>query len=95
MTRFSDLLGVHVRTESGDHLGCVHDLRAELTSRSLRVTGLVVGKLGVLERLGIGAPESAARIRTRDLGGSASTSEFADAVCRELESAKGATLPLT
>jgi isocitrate dehydrogenase (NAD+) len=44
---------------------------------------------------GLGAVLTAARIRTRDLGGSASTSEFADAVCRELESAKGATLPLT
>jgi sporulation protein YlmC with PRC-barrel domain len=67
MTRFSDLLGVHVHTESGDHLGRVHDLRAELTSRSLEVTGLVVGELGVLERLGIGAPESGARIRIRDV----------------------------
>jgi isocitrate dehydrogenase (NAD+) len=44
---------------------------------------------------GLGAVLTAGRIRTRDLGGSASTSEFADAVCRELESAKGATLPLT
>lgn len=67
MTRFSDLLGTHVRTESGDDLGCVHDLRAELTSRSLKVNGLVVGKLGLLERLGIGAPASGARIRTRDV----------------------------
>jgi sporulation protein YlmC with PRC-barrel domain len=67
MTRLSDLLGVQVHTESGDHLGRVHDLRAELTSRSLQVTGLVVGRLGLLERLGIGAPESGARIRTRDV----------------------------
>ena len=67
MTRLSDLLGVHVRTESGEHLGRVHDLRAELTSRSLEVNGLVVGRLGLLERLGIGAPESAARIRTQDV----------------------------
>ena len=67
MTRLSDLLGTHVHTESGDQLGRVHDLRAELTSRSLEVTGLVVGELGLLERLGIGAPESGARIRTRDV----------------------------
>jgi sporulation protein YlmC with PRC-barrel domain len=67
MTRFSDLLGTPVRTESGDSLGCVHDLRAELTPRTLKVTGLIVGRLGVLERLGIGAPESGARIRTRDV----------------------------
>ena len=67
MTRFSDLLGVHVHTESGDHLGRVHDLRGELTSRSLKVTGLIVGELGLLERLGIGAPESGARISSRDV----------------------------
>jgi len=67
MTRLSDLLGVHVHTESGHHLGRVHDLRAELTSRSVKVNGLVVGRLGLLERLGIGAPESGARIRTTDV----------------------------
>jgi sporulation protein YlmC with PRC-barrel domain len=65
--RLTDLLGVQVRTESGDDLGKVHDLRAELTPRTLKVTGLVVGGLGLLERLGIGAPESGARIRTRDV----------------------------
>lgn len=67
MMRLTDLLGVQVRTESGDDLGKVHDLRAELTPRTLKVTGLVVGGLGLLERLGIGAPESGARIRTRDV----------------------------
>jgi hypothetical protein len=62
--RLSDLLGVAVTTEP---LGHVHDLRGELTSRSLKVTGLVIGGLGILERLGIGAPQSAARIRTKDV----------------------------
>ena len=65
--RVGDLLGVKVRTESGEDLGCVHDLRGELSSTSLRVTGLVVGGLGVLERLGIGAPESKGRIRVHDM----------------------------
>ncbi len=65
--RLSELLSLDVRTESGDRLGRVHDLRAELSSRSLVVTGLVVGGLGVLERLGVGAPESGARLRTRDV----------------------------
>jgi sporulation protein YlmC with PRC-barrel domain len=65
--RASDLLGVSVTTESGERLGHVHDLRGELTSRSLKVTGLVVGGAGILERLGIGAPQSAARIRTKDV----------------------------
>jgi sporulation protein YlmC with PRC-barrel domain len=65
--RVSELLRRDVRTESGEKLGRVRDLRAELTTRSLKVTGLVVGHLGLLERLGIGAPESRDRIRTRDL----------------------------
>jgi sporulation protein YlmC with PRC-barrel domain len=65
--RLSDLLGVSVTTESGEQLGHVHDVRGELTSRSLKVTGLLVGGLGILERLGIGAPQSTARIRTKDV----------------------------
>jgi sporulation protein YlmC with PRC-barrel domain len=65
--RVSELLNVEVRTQSGDRLGRVHDLRAELTPRTLKVKGLVVGGLGLLERLGVGAPHSGARIRTRDV----------------------------
>jgi sporulation protein YlmC with PRC-barrel domain len=65
--RLSDVLGLDVRTESGDELGRVHDVRGELTSRSLKVTGLVVGGFGLLERLGVGAPGSRARIRTHDV----------------------------
>ena len=65
--RVSDLLNVEVRSESGERLGRVHDLRAELTPRTLKVKGLVVGKFGLLERLGVGAPQSGARIRTRDV----------------------------
>jgi sporulation protein YlmC with PRC-barrel domain len=65
--RLSDLLGVPVRTESGESLGRVHDVRAELGARSLRVTGLVVGRLGVLERLGLGAPRTPLRVRTTDV----------------------------
>jgi sporulation protein YlmC with PRC-barrel domain len=65
--RLSDLLNLEVRTESGKSIGRVHDLRAELTPRTLKVTGLVVGGLGLLERLGIGAPDAGARIRTHDV----------------------------
>jgi sporulation protein YlmC with PRC-barrel domain len=65
--RFSELHGVRVRTESGQDLGRVHDLRAELTPKTVKVTGLVVGKAGLLERLGIGAPTAVARIRTQDV----------------------------
>lgn len=65
--RLSELLGLDVRTESGERLGTVHDVRGELRPRSLAVTGLVVGGLGLLERLGLGAPTSADRLRTRDV----------------------------
>jgi sporulation protein YlmC with PRC-barrel domain len=65
--RFTDLLDARVTTESGHVLGRVHDLRAERTPRTLKITGLVVGPSGFLERLGIGSPESGARIRTRDV----------------------------
>jgi sporulation protein YlmC with PRC-barrel domain len=65
--RLTDFLNVHVITESGDKLGRVHDLRAEHAPRTLKVTGLIIGKLGLLERLGAGAPGSGARIRTPDV----------------------------
>jgi hypothetical protein len=61
------LLGLSVQSESGDRLGRVHDIRGELTPRTLKMTGLVVGQLGLLERLGLGAPNSADRLRTRDV----------------------------
>ena len=61
--RLSDLLGVEVRTESGRIIGRAHDLRADLTPRALKVTGVVVGQFGILERLGLGAPGATARIR--------------------------------
>jgi sporulation protein YlmC with PRC-barrel domain len=65
--RLSQLLGVRVVTESGEGLGHVHDVRAELGASTLRVTGLVVGGLGVAERLGLGAPRAAGRIRGKDV----------------------------
>jgi sporulation protein YlmC with PRC-barrel domain len=65
--RLSDLLGLEVRTESGEDLGRVHDVRAELNPRTLKLTGLVVGGLGLLERLGIGAPRRGARIGIDDV----------------------------
>ncbi|HEU5212367.1 MAG TPA: PRC-barrel domain-containing protein [Gaiellaceae bacterium] len=64
--RISEIIGLEVRTESGDGLGRVYDVRAELTQRSLRVVGLVVGRRGLLERLGIDAPEASERVRKPD-----------------------------
>jgi sporulation protein YlmC with PRC-barrel domain len=52
--RLSELLNRKVVTESGHHLGRIHDVRAELVGGRLRVTGLAAGELGVLERFGIG-----------------------------------------
>jgi sporulation protein YlmC with PRC-barrel domain len=63
----SDLVGLEVQSEDGESLGRVHDVRAELRPRSLAVTGLVVGKWGLLERLGLGAPRSGVRIRSHDV----------------------------
>ena len=65
--RLSELLRLSVTTESGERLGRVRDVRAELRPRSLKVQGLVVGTVGALERLGIGAAQAPERIRSRDV----------------------------
>lgn len=52
--RLSELLNREVVSESGQQLGHVHDVRGELVEGHLRVVGLVAGKLGILERYGVG-----------------------------------------
>ncbi len=52
--RLSELLNREVVCESGLRLGRVHDVRGELVGGRLRVTGFCAGKLGILERFGIG-----------------------------------------
>lgn len=52
--RLCELLKREVVTESGLSLGKVHDLRGELESGHLRVTGLACGPRGFLERFGVG-----------------------------------------
>ena len=52
--RLSELLNREVVTESGERLGRVHDVRGELVGGRLRVIGLVAGRLGILERYGVG-----------------------------------------
>jgi hypothetical protein len=52
---------------SASALGRVHDVRGVLTSSSVRITGLVIGTVGILERLGIGAPRTTHRIRSADV----------------------------
>jgi len=44
-----------VVTESGRKLGYCHDLRAEVTDRSLTVTALCVGRSGFVEHFGLRA----------------------------------------
>ena len=51
--RLTDLLGTEVRTESGEALDRVFDVRAEEVEGGLKLVGLVVGPLGMLERLGL------------------------------------------
>ena len=53
--RLGELLGCEVVTESGERLGRVHDVQGELEEGRLRVTALVAGAPGILERFGIGA----------------------------------------
>jgi sporulation protein YlmC with PRC-barrel domain len=67
MRAFSSLKNLKVVTEDGRKLGRCHDLRGELTSSSLRVTALVVGRQGFLEHFGVGAQASASPARVRDV----------------------------
>jgi sporulation protein YlmC with PRC-barrel domain len=53
--RLGELLGREVVTESGERLGRVHDVQGELEEGRLRVTALVAGAPGILERVGVGA----------------------------------------
>jgi sporulation protein YlmC with PRC-barrel domain len=52
--RLSELLNRRVVSESGMHLGRVHDVRGELVDGRLRITGLSAGQMGILERYGVG-----------------------------------------
>jgi sporulation protein YlmC with PRC-barrel domain len=67
MRTFSSLKNRKVVTEGGRKLGRCHDLRGELTSSSLRVAALVVGRQGLLEHFGVGAQASASPARVRDV----------------------------
>jgi len=62
----SSIVRRKVVTESGGHLGHCYDVRGELTTSRLRVTGLVIGRRGRLEHFGIGAQASASSNRVRD-----------------------------
>ena len=53
MRTFSSLVGRAVETESGMSLGRCHDLRGELSGSRIEVVALCVGRVGMLDRLGI------------------------------------------
>ena len=62
MIRASDLLGALVRTESGEKLGRVHDLRAHSPSEGeWLLMGVVTGPKGIFTRFEGGAPDAAIR----------------------------------
>jgi sporulation protein YlmC with PRC-barrel domain len=71
--RLSDLLEAEVVTEDGESLGRVHDVRVRQLERRtsdgyrLRVVGLVTGRRGIRERLGIDTGRSERPIADRDL----------------------------
>jgi sporulation protein YlmC with PRC-barrel domain len=51
MIRASDLIGCAVRSESGEDLGHVHDLRARSVDGGWELEGLVVGRGGMIARM--------------------------------------------
>jgi sporulation protein YlmC with PRC-barrel domain len=53
MRTLSSLVKREVVTEGGRKLGTCHDVRAELTQSSLKVTGLCVGGGGWVEHFGM------------------------------------------
>ena len=58
MIRATDLMGCEVRTEGGEKLGRVHDLRAHLSEGGgWLLMGIVVGGGGLRERFAGGASE--------------------------------------
>ena len=55
MRTLSSLMRREVVTESGRSLGRLYDLRGDLTTSNLRITGLCIGRRALLEHLGIRA----------------------------------------
>lgn len=51
MIRASDLIGCVVRTESGERVGRVHDLRARAIDGGWQLDGLIIGRGGMLARM--------------------------------------------
>jgi sporulation protein YlmC with PRC-barrel domain len=71
--RLSDLLEATIVAEDGETLGRVHDVRVRQLERAtgdgyrLRVVGLVTGRRGIRERLGIDTAGDRAPLAGRDV----------------------------
>jgi sporulation protein YlmC with PRC-barrel domain len=61
MIRASDLIGCVVRTESGERIGRVHDLRAGAIDGGWQLDGLIVGRGGMLARMTGSGPDPLVR----------------------------------
>ena len=61
MIRASDLIGCVVRSESGERVGRVHDLRAHWLDGEWRLVGVLVGGRGMVARLVGGTDEEPVR----------------------------------
>jgi sporulation protein YlmC with PRC-barrel domain len=70
--RISDLLEARLVTEDGEKLGHVHDVRVRRLERrttegyEMRLLGLVTGKRGIRERLGVDTGRTAGPTVERD-----------------------------
>ena len=61
MIRASDLIGCVVRTQSGQSIGRVHDLRASAVAGGWQLDGLVIGRYGMFERMTGAGPDPTVR----------------------------------
>ncbi len=61
MIRASDLVGCVVRTESGERVGRVHDLRVSPVDGGWQLDGLLVGRYGMIARLTGSGPDPMVR----------------------------------
>jgi sporulation protein YlmC with PRC-barrel domain len=59
--RASDLIGCVVRTESGERVGRVHDLRASAVDGGWQLDGLLVGGYGMIARMTGSGPDPLVR----------------------------------
>ena len=67
MIKLSQILGLRVTTEDGRQLGHVFDLRVKREDGSWAVSGVVYGRRGVSERLGLEKGRQEEPLRTSEV----------------------------